>query len=114
MTKNKEFQATLPTGEIIKRNSEGGYATKPPGVDSDFEIVVSPDYVVECLVRNIHELQKRQEQILQMRYDSFLLLKRETAQRNDQLSLQYDSYARTIYNIAVELGHELKKEAEGE
>ncbi|MEY8694972.1 hypothetical protein AB9M90_10470 [Bacillus safensis] len=112
MNENKGFQAILPTGETIIRNNEGGYLSKLAGVDNNFEIVVSPDHVIESLVRNIDEIQKRHEQILQMRYDSYLSLKRETAQRNNELSLQYGAYAGAIYDVAQALGYELKTEGE--
>lgn len=112
MNENKEFRATLPTGETIIRSIEGVYVSKPAGGDIDFEIVVSPDYVIESLLRNIHEVQHRQEHILQMYYDSYLSLKRETKQINEEDSLQCDLHARTVFNIAAALEYDLKTESE--
>ncbi|MGM0916598.1 MAG: hypothetical protein ACQEWC_03335 [Bacillota bacterium] len=50
MSEYKEFQIILPSGEIIRRNSEGIYGSN--------NIVVDKDYVTDALVQN-HQVQEQ-------------------------------------------------------
>lgn len=51
MNEYKEFQITLPSGEIIRRNSEGLYGSN--------NIVVDKDYVIDTLVQSHQEQGKK-------------------------------------------------------
>ncbi|CAL8900195.1 hypothetical protein FO510_05855 [Bacillus pumilus] len=119
MTKNKAFQITLSSGEVIMRNSEGICASKCPGIN--YEMAVSQDYVIDCLVQNIQEYKQQKERTLQRHYDMFLSLYREAKQNySNDWELKHDSpanyaeHAKTVHTLALGMGFELKKEAEGE
>ncbi|WP_249118385.1 hypothetical protein [Bacillus pumilus] len=53
MSEYKEFQINLPSGEIIRRNSEGLYGSN--------NIVVDKDYVIDTLVQSHQEQGKEEE-----------------------------------------------------
>ncbi|WP_425611253.1 hypothetical protein [Bacillus safensis] len=53
MNEYKEFHITLPSGEIIRRNSEGLYGSN--------NIVVDKDYVIDTLVQSHQEQGKEEE-----------------------------------------------------
>ncbi|WP_426578900.1 hypothetical protein P5490_019955 (plasmid) [Bacillus altitudinis] len=83
MSEYKEFQITLPSGEIISRNSEGLYGSK--------NIVVDKDYVIDTLVQSYREQGKEGEMKFYEVHDPYYALIKAKNQEN----------AMTIYTDTV-------------
>ncbi|HFU4567773.1 MULTISPECIES: hypothetical protein [unclassified Bacillus (in: firmicutes)] len=90
MNEYKEFQITLPSGEIIRRNSEGLYGSN--------NIVVDKDYVIDTLVQSHQEQGKEEMKFYETHEPYYALIKARNIER-----------AKEIYNNDVaDDGDELK------
>ncbi|MGN7945783.1 hypothetical protein ACTJJD_12505 [Bacillus sp. 22446] len=67
MSEYKEFQITLPSGEIIRRNSEGLYGSN--------NIVVDKDYVIDTLVQSHQEQGKEEMKFYETHEPYYALIK---------------------------------------
>ncbi|WP_224740938.1 hypothetical protein [Bacillus sp. 28A-2] len=70
----KEFQITLPSGEMIRRNSEGLYGSN--------NIVVDKDYVKDTLVQNHQEQGKEEELKFYEVHDPYYALSKAKTEEN--------------------------------
>ncbi|AMM98454.1 hypothetical protein P5485_014690 [Bacillus pumilus] len=93
MNEYKEFQITLPSGEIIRRNSEGMYGSN--------NIVVDKDYVIDTLVQSHQEQGKDEMKFYETHEPYYALIKA----RNIESAME-------IYNNDVSGGDEKKELAE--
>ncbi|MCP1147376.1 hypothetical protein [Bacillus sp. 1735sda2] len=73
MSEYKEFQITLPSGEIIRRNSEGLYGSN--------NIVVDKDYVIDTLVQSHQEQGKEEMKFYETREPYYALIKARNIER---------------------------------
>ncbi|MCY9674650.1 hypothetical protein M5W63_19345 [Bacillus pumilus] len=82
MNEYKEFHITLPSGEIIRRNSEGLYGSN--------NIVVDKDYVIDTLVQNHQKQGKEEMKFYEVNEPYYALIKAKN-----------DENAMTIYTDVV-------------
>lgn len=73
MNEYKEFQITLPSGEIIRRNSEGLYGSN--------NIVVDKDYVIDTLVQSYQEQGKEEMKFYETHEPYYALIKARNIER---------------------------------
>ncbi|KIL16750.1 hypothetical protein [Bacillus safensis] len=73
MSEYKEFQITLPSGEIIRRNSEGLYGSN--------NIVVDKDYVIDTLVQSHQEQGKEEMKFYETHEPYYALIKARNIER---------------------------------
>ncbi|WP_406845796.1 hypothetical protein [Bacillus safensis] len=73
MNEYKEFQITLPSGEIIRRNSEGLYGSN--------NIVVDKDYVIDTLVQSHQEQDKEEMKFYETHEPYYALIKARNIER---------------------------------
>lgn len=73
MSEYKEFQITLPSGEIIRRNSEGLYGSN--------NIVVDKDYVIDTLVQSHLEQGKEEMKFYETYEPYYALIKARNIER---------------------------------